>query len=312
MCRLIAYSGAPVVMDKLLYQPKNSLIHQNYNAQEIEEPLNGDGFGVGWYSPEMDPNPAVFVSVFPAWNNRNLRSIAPRIKSGCFFAHVRAASVGDISEANCHPFSWKQFMFMHNGGIGGFEAIRRPLRQLLSDEMYSFIKGQTDSEHFFALLLENLRNRDGAYTLQDMMDAYDSAIGIVGELKRQAGIKEETYINSVLTDGKLMLGTRFKTDTKDAALTLYYSRGTRYECEEGVCRMIQTKDEERSVLIVSEKLTGERKDWQKIPENHFVLVDAKLNVSTRPIAPKRVTVGAGPAAAKATASTPKRRSFTAG
>lgn len=297
MCRLLAYHGRPISMDMLLYQPKNSLIHQSYDAQEIEEPLNGDGFGVGWYVPE-NPDPAVFVSVFPAWSNRNLKSLAPRIKSGCFFAHVRAASVGDISEANCHPFSYKQFLFMHNGGIGGFEAIRRPLRALLSDEMYAFVKGQTDSEHFFALILNNLYEGLGKrndYGLADMRAAYERAIGQVEALKKKHGVSEETYINSVLSDGNLMVATRYVADTKDPALTLYFSKGARYECEEGVCRMIQADETEKSVLIVSEKLTGERQDWQKIPENHFVSVDTKLNVTTHPIVPLAAPVeGADP------------------
>ncbi len=122
MCRLLAYRGASLVVDKLLYQPKNSLIHQSYDAQEIEEPLNGDGFGIGWYVPEIDPDPAVFVSVFPAWNNRNLRFLAPRIMTHCFFAHVRAASIGDISEANCHPFTYKKFLFtFQHSGIRSLE-----------------------------------------------------------------------------------------------------------------------------------------------------------------------------------------------
>ena len=61
MCRLMAYKGTPIIIDKLLYQPKNSLINQSSNAREIEEPLNGDGFGIGWYAQEMNDEPATFV-----------------------------------------------------------------------------------------------------------------------------------------------------------------------------------------------------------------------------------------------------------
>ena len=71
MCRLIAYKGTPIVMDDLLYKPKNSLINQSIHASEIEEPLNGDGFGVGWYAQEINYEPITYVSVNPAWNNRN-------------------------------------------------------------------------------------------------------------------------------------------------------------------------------------------------------------------------------------------------
>ncbi len=92
MCRLMAYLGSPIIIDKLLYQPKNSLVNQSISAKEIEEPLNGDGFGIGWYAKEVNDEPVTFVSVNPAWSNRNLRNLAPKIRTDCFVAHVRAAS----------------------------------------------------------------------------------------------------------------------------------------------------------------------------------------------------------------------------
>ncbi len=138
----MAYKGTPIVIDKLLYQPKNSLINQSFHAREIEEPLNGDGFGVGWYVPELNDEPITFVSVNPAWNNRNLRNLAPRIKTDCLVAHVRAASVGDVSESNCHPFQYKNLLMAHNGGVENFGLIKRQIRDPLSDELYNWIKGQ--------------------------------------------------------------------------------------------------------------------------------------------------------------------------
>ena len=41
---------------------------------------------------------------------------------------------------------------MHNGGVENFSAIKRQIREPLNDEFYNWIKGQTDSEHIFALL----------------------------------------------------------------------------------------------------------------------------------------------------------------
>ena len=110
MCRLMAYMGSPIIIDKLLYQPKNSLINQSINAKELEEPLNGDGFGIGWYVADVNYEPVTFVSINPAWSNRNLRNLAPKIRTECFIAHVRAASVGEVSESNCHPFQYKNLL----------------------------------------------------------------------------------------------------------------------------------------------------------------------------------------------------------
>lgn len=70
----MAYKGTSIIIDKLLYQPKNSLVNQSINAKEIEVPLNGDGFGVGWYVPELNYEPITFVSTNPAGSNRNLRT----------------------------------------------------------------------------------------------------------------------------------------------------------------------------------------------------------------------------------------------
>ena len=49
MCRWLAYSGSPILLDDLLYKPAHSLIDQSLHAKLGVETTNGDGFGVGWY-----------------------------------------------------------------------------------------------------------------------------------------------------------------------------------------------------------------------------------------------------------------------
>lgn len=62
--------------------PDRSIIKQSYDARErLQDPslpnhlgfgnLNGDGFGIGWYTPdelrEGDPTPCMYKSITPAW-----------------------------------------------------------------------------------------------------------------------------------------------------------------------------------------------------------------------------------------------------
>eukprot|EP00735_Rhodelphis_limneticus_P005561 TRINITY_DN17463_c0_g1::TRINITY_DN17463_c0_g1_i1::g.28014::m.28014 TRINITY_DN17463_c0_g1::TRINITY_DN17463_c0_g1_i1::g.28014 ORF type:complete len:106 (-),score=-6.55,sp/P53871/DUG3_YEAST/44.79/1e-20,GATase_4/PF13230.1/0.0008 TRINITY_DN17463_c0_g1_i1:846-1163(-) len=100
-------------------------------------PLNGDGFGVGWYSadsgPDVDDTPCVFVSISPAWNSRNLRRLAEKISSPLCFAHVRAASpgLGFISSQYCHSFSCLFYMFFHYGDIPCFQLLQTRMRLFL-------------------------------------------------------------------------------------------------------------------------------------------------------------------------------------
>lgn len=274
MCRFIAYRGKPILLDQVLHKPKNSLINQSAQAHEAEEPLNGDGFGVGWYMKEIDPEPGLFVSVRPAWNDRNLRYLCQKISTPCFFAHVRAASAGEVSEANCHPFHFKNFLFMHNGGIGGFQKLKRHIRRKLSDEIYDWIRGQTDSEHLFALILENLENRDANPTVHDLANATEKTIRELQEMKKHLGVDEACYVNCVFTDGDVMVAVRYVSDLCESASTLYYSEGHHYTVKDGVCTLHRGSEDERAVLIVSEKLTASRTEWMEIPTNSMLVVDA--------------------------------------
>ncbi|MGE0589738.1 MAG: class II glutamine amidotransferase [Cyclobacteriaceae bacterium] len=282
MCRLMAYKGTSIIADKLLYQPNNSLIRQSTNARELEEPLNGDGFGIGWYVPEVNNEPVTFVSVHPAWSSRNLRNLAPKIKTNCMMAHVRAASVGEVSESNCHPFQHKNLLMAHNGGIENFSLVKRKLREPLTDELYNWIKGQTDSEHIFAYLLNYLHKTHKKVDGDAVADAFNYTYHNIGRLMKEVGIEEPAYLNMAVTNGEFIVATRWVSDDKEEPLTLYHSEGSRYVVEDGITRMEAPKDDDNAVLVVSEKLT-EGKEWTMIPKNHLVIVEPSLNVRIKPI-----------------------------
>ncbi len=282
MCRFLAYLGAPISMGELLYDPSDSIIKQSYAAREIEEPLNGDGFGVGWYHHDRSPDPAVFVSVTPAWSNRNLRSMAPKVVSNCIVAHVRAASVGYVAETNCHPFHYKDRLMMHNGGVEDFSRIKRDLDNMLSEEMFLWIKGQTDSEHLFALFLDHLAAHE-APTPDQVADAFEAMIADLKKLMQKHEITAPVYLNMVYTDGSIAVGLRYVTD-RSPALTMYYSEGKKYICTDNVCRMVRgTEKKEHAAMIVSEKLTDIADDFIEVPAHHFVLVHADLGVRVRAV-----------------------------
>ena len=105
MCRWLAYSGSPILLEALLYRPEHSLIDQSRHARLGVETTNGDGFGVGWYAPDVEL-PAVFRSIEPAWNDRNLREVTSHVHSPLFLAHIRASTGPAVQQTNCHPFRY--------------------------------------------------------------------------------------------------------------------------------------------------------------------------------------------------------------
>jgi predicted glutamine amidotransferase len=287
MCRFIAYLGKPIIIDELLLKPDNSLVHQSYSAGEMSEPLNGDGFGLGWYAHDIGDVPGLFRSITPAWNNNNLLYNASLIRTDCMFAHIRASSEGVVSENNTHPFHFEQFLMMHNGGIPQFPKIKRKLLSLLSDDLFLWIQGQTDSEHIFALLkqhIDELREPGVPLTENQIQQCFQKTFDVVQELKEDAGIGHEvSTFNMMATDGHRILGTRYSSNPKKDTRTLYYATGSQFQCENGVSRMKKDGSETKAVLVVSEKLNENDEDWIPIPPNHFIAVDRNLEVHLSPM-----------------------------
>jgi len=283
MCRFTFYKGKPLALSALLTEPEHSLIHQSSHARERDEPLNGDGFGVAWYT-EGHEEPALFRSVTPAWSNQNLRELARVTTSHCVLAHVRAATQGlQVGEPNCHPFRRARLAFMHNGDIGGFGAIRRPLLAALSDSAFEGIRGTTDSEHFFALLHDEVQ-RGGDSSSRALAAAFRRALARIHALCRHHAPGEHIYLNAVLTDGATAVACRFTTDDPANADSLYTNRGRRYICEGGVCRMLDPGEQNGSaVMVSSEPLSGDS-GWEAVPVNHLVRIEPNLSMSTEPLA----------------------------
>lgn len=279
MCRFFVYKGRGMYMSDLLLKAEQSLIMQSYKAKEREEPLNGDGFGVGWYVPEVGPTPCVFTSTQPAWSNRNLYHLSEKISSTCFFAHVRAASPGAyVSEFNCHPFQYERFLWMHNGKIPDFIKIKRGLRESLHDEYYNCIQGTTDSEHAFAVFLNKLGQHIDDYSITDLRDALLETIYQIRDLHDQAGTNEPASLNFAVTDGYNILVSRYVTNPAIEPPTLYISSGDHLEIRDGKYHMAAAKHYPNAVIIASEPLTADRSDWQKVAKNHLVMVSPEQHI----------------------------------
>lgn len=187
MCRWVAYHGSPVVIDKLLTKPNHSLVDQSINARYLtlpdyrmaeqfrnhDFPTNGDGFGVAW----MGRNGTIgqFHEITPAWDSDNLHSLAEQIETGTMLAHVRAAPGGSIAQDNCHPFVHGGWMFQHNGGVGGFDKMKRDLTMDVDPELYPFIKGNSDTETCFYLALTYGLTKDPVGAMMKLNDRIEKA-----------------------------------------------------------------------------------------------------------------------------------------
>jgi glutamine amidotransferase len=280
MCRWLAYSGSPILLETLLYAPKNSLIVQSLHSRLGAEETNGDGFGIGWYGAYETP--AVFHSIEPAWNDRNLRELAGHIKASVVFAHIRASTGSPVQQTNCHPFRHGRWLWMHNGLIHDFHTVKRDLVLAIDPELYPEIEGTTDSETLFHVAL--------TFGLEeDPPTAVQRAIGLVETVGRQHGVEYPFQGTIATTDGECIWAFRYSSEGKSR--TLFFStdvRALRAMYPEN--ELLREVDDE-SRLVVSEPLGELAGAWNEVPESSWGVIQPGQD-ELHPFAPEADDVAA--------------------
>ncbi len=271
MCRWLAYKGAPIVMSDLLITPKHNLIQQSLKANAPRTPTNGDGFGLGWYTTQ--PFPGLFRSIRPAWNDTNLADLATHIESPLFMAHVRATSMATIQETNCHPFRYKNWLFVHNGQIAGFDKLRRDLLLKVEPGIFNNIQGTTDSELMFHLAL--------TYGLEsDVQAAISKMVKQVETTAAAHNIDPAVWMTLGISDGQSLWGFRYGSDGR--CPTLYISPGI--EELMVVNPEIDGRFGDFAVCLVSEPMGMFEEIWREVPEQSMVVV-SDTDIIVKPFTP---------------------------
>ncbi|AEE44523.1 class II glutamine amidotransferase [Cellulomonas fimi] len=262
MCRWLAYSGSPVTLDELLYKPANSLVMQSRHSRLGVEPMNGDGFGVGWYDGHA-PNPGLFRSVEPAWSDRNLQELARHVRSGVVLAHIRATTGTAVQQTNCHPFRHGQWLWMHNGVIDRFLELKRDLQLAVAPDLFPHIEGTTDSETLFHLAL--------SFGLtDDPPSAVAAAVGVVEDVARAHGVPFPVQGTFATTDGRHVWAFRYSSEGRSRSLFRNADVTVLRQQYPDNPVLHDLADDTR--LVVSEPLGDLRGAWLEVPESTCLVI----------------------------------------
>jgi predicted glutamine amidotransferase len=262
MCRWLAYSGSPILLEALLYRPEHSLIDQSRHARMGVETTNGDGFGVGWYEPDAE-TPAVFRSIEPAWNDRNVREVASHVRSPLFLSHIRASTGTAVQQTNCHPFRYDKWLWVHNGLVRDFHLVKRDLSLAVDESLYPYIEGSADSETLFYLAL--------TFGLEDDPPrAVERMVGFVEDVGHRRGIEHPIQMTIGTSDGKSVWAFRYSSEGDSR--TLFYSTDVRTVRElHPELEVLQLVSDETRI-VVSEPLGDLTGAWNEVPESSYGVV----------------------------------------
>lgn len=246
MCRHLAWIGRPRTLASLVLDPPFGLLRQSYAPREQRHGrVNADGFGVGWYAPDVRSEPARYRRGLPIWTDASFASLAGVVSSGLVLAAVRSATPPFPSdEAGAAPFSAGRWLFSHNGAVADFARASVELRSRLPAAAAAGIEGPSDAALLWALLRH--RAEEG--------ESLPAALtGVVVDAVAAGGGR----LNLLATDGQAVAATTYGD-------TLF------------------TRRETDGVLVASEP-SDDLPGWERVPDRCLVVVTAtSLDVSPLP------------------------------
>jgi glutamine amidotransferase len=227
------------------------------SVQSHREP---DGTGLGWF--DGDGAPHVSKQAHAAFSDRRFAREAREVSATTFVAHIRFASTGALELRNTHPFEQDGRLFAHNGVIEDLPA----LEAQLGDDL-RLVKGDTDSERFFALITREIAAHDG-----------DVHAGIATACSWVAVSLPVFAINFVLATEAGLWALRYPEThplyilERAAGEPLRHesSLGTRVHAEEGATRPL--------VILASERMDSDP-GWRPMKPGELVHIDDSLRVS---------------------------------
>jgi glutamine amidotransferase len=252
MCRLFGLrANRPVDIEF-------SLVTGHQPFQKLGE-KHPNGWGIGWYD---NGTPKVTKEPIPATASEELGPLAKHVESSLIISHLRKATCGEVTEANCHPFQHHNWLFAHNGSVD-----RGALWKKLNDSHRGAIHGRTDSEVFFHWILQNVEKTESVE--RGLRTALNGMTGFTG-------------LNFLLADGRSLYAYRNASKNRDYYSLFYLRRDLQAQgLEELRSKEVQALlcskalRGEKAVLVCSEKLTDEA--WKEIPLGSLLVVSEDLS-----------------------------------
>ncbi|WP_224815728.1 class II glutamine amidotransferase [Hasllibacter sp. MH4015] len=300
MCRVLAYIGPEIPVESLLLEPENSLINQSLDPElHPNLQLAGWGFGI-WGDHLLKPDePLLYHRPKAAFYDDNATGIIPSLAASTLLAHVRAsgydASVVQADE-NCHPFAYEgtPWIIAHNGGLPHWRRLQRELLPHCKDAYLKQMRGTTDTEFLYVLLLSLLEGEGD----DDVQTAFERLLEVIRDAMHKLDLAALTKLKIALVAPDRIIGVNYGCDRDgntevsgdwkdlrpkadgegDMALSMllepmYLLMGKNFEAHTGSYDVDPCPEgEATSAIFASEPLTDDGTDWVDINFGEIVFL----------------------------------------
>lgn len=253
MCRLLSISGKIKYSETLTIAKKFRQLAEDGNVPTGTSRGHKDGWGIMAYEKG-----AVFLfskNYHDAFADAKYLKIVEGLggrQPNIIIGHLRKAFVGAKNVNNAQPFVEKNYAFCHNGTILTSEKI--PLK----NKFKKIIKGETDSEKFFAFLMQLLAE----YKKPTSAVIRCSIRKAVNYVRKNSDF---TAINMIFSNGKITWAMREINEKNSTVIEKklidYYSL---YIGKGNLCR-----------IVSSEKLALKNIKWKPMRNHELIQMSAE-------------------------------------
>ena len=244
------------------------------DSLEVQSHRNADGAGIGFFdaarAPVLDKQPE------PAFADQEFIREARQASSVTFVAHVRWADTGGRTVHNTHPFAMHGRIMAHNGGFGDLGLLEKQLGPYLA-----LVQGDTDSERYFALIIQQTEAHGG-----------DVGAGITAAARWIASHLPLSSLNTIVAAPGELWALRYPDQhalhiLSRPAGTSRVEAGARGMHVRSATSSVHAAglDSSASVVIASEELDGET-GWRMLAPGELVHVGADLRVQSAVVLPE--------------------------
>jgi predicted glutamine amidotransferase len=276
MCRLFGMTGGTrdVQATFWLLDAPASLLLQSKNQP--------DGVGLGTF--KADGTSTVYRKPVAANRSETFITGALNVRSATFLAHIRHATEAEPSLRNTHPFEQHGRLLAHNGIVGDVPELRRRLGNHVE-----LVHGETDSEHYFALITKRIEEHGG-----------DVGAGI-GAAAREIAADLSLYsLNIVVTTPSELWALRYPETNerwilerslgidpgigfdRTASGVMRIDPGIGFD-ERSAAGMMRVQSRELSILpatVIASEPMDANPQWRLLESGELIHVDAQLRVTS--------------------------------
>ncbi|MCL3819557.1 class II glutamine amidotransferase [Aeromicrobium wangtongii] len=289
-------------MENLLLKPENSLVNQTLDPERHPQlQLAGWGFGIWSEHLLKTDEPLLYHRPMAAFYDDNVAGIVPSLQASTLLAHVRAAdynAAAVLADENCHPFSYQgtPWMIAQNGDLPNWKLLQRELLQHCKDEFLKQMRGTTDTEFLYVLLLSLLEDDSD----EGVQRGFEEMLKLIVKAMETLELPSLTKLKMALVAPNRIIGVNFGTGhqgetdpagdrqelrksgpgTDDFALSMllepmYLLMGRNFEKDETTYDFEDcTEEEATSVILASEPLT-ENDGWLNLEFGEIVFLEKK-------------------------------------